>query len=122
MASKIKSLKALDFVKTIKGRNAKIDEAAATPVKKTNEYLANYLAKSLHPSCQYLKIAKIIDEQDGVKTYVFAPDYSHGTEKLAYFSAGQYLSVSLEIGDAKLTRPYSLASAPKSVFKTVNTV
>ena len=36
-----------------------------------------------------------------------------GTTALAWFSAGQYLSISLEIGNIKLSRPYSLSSSPR---------
>ena len=56
------------------------------------------------------KVAKIV-ENENVKTYYLEADHEKGTKALAYFSAGQYLSIELEIGPMKLSRPYSLASS-----------
>ncbi|MBO7155876.1 MAG: iron-sulfur cluster-binding domain-containing protein, partial [Clostridia bacterium] len=50
---------------------------------------------------------------DDVKTYTLVADVEEGTKAVAYFSAGQYLSVRLKIGDVELTRPYSISSSPK---------
>jgi len=48
-----------------------------------------------------------------MKSYVMTFDSEAGTNELAWFSAGQYLSITLEIGNHKLTRPYSISSSPK---------
>ena len=110
---KIKSLNPLDFTKVQPLRTAKIDQAPATPIPPIESYRANALAKALHPKTQYVKIAKIDEISSDVKTYTFVPDNEKGTNALAYFSAGQYVSVSLTIGEATINRPYSLCSSPK---------
>ena len=76
------------------------------------DYAANLTAWALHPECQYLKVNEIIEREAGAKTYVLGPDNEKGTEKLAYFRPGQFLSFYLEIGHSILTRPYSLCSSP----------
>lgn len=109
----IRSLSKFDFLKMIPARNQRIEEAPAKEVPPLESYKANELAKALHPAVQYLIVSEVIERGADVKTFVLTPDKEKGTKALAYFSAGQYLSVSLEIGGAKLTRPYSLSSSPK---------
>lgn len=80
----------------------------AAPAKEVSaDFKINAHAKRLHPDCQKMTIEKVIDHAGAdAKTYIFAADTA------AYFRAGQYLSVSLEIGGSVLTRPYSISSAP----------
>src|SRR5574344_1739201 len=108
----IRSLNKMDFTKTIPNREEKIAAAPLDDAKPLDAYIANRLAKALHPDAQYLKISKIIDEGGDSKTFVLVPD-GEKTKELAYFKAGSYLSISLTIGSTKLTRPYSLSSSPK---------
>ncbi|MCQ2479915.1 MAG: 2Fe-2S iron-sulfur cluster-binding protein [Clostridia bacterium] len=108
-----KGLTPFPFLGEVKTRVKKIEEAEATVPQSV--FNANILAKSLHPSVQFVKIAEVIDEVDA-KTFVFVPDKEKGTEKLAFFRAGQYVSVALDIGDAKLCKPYTLSSAPKTAL------
>ena len=75
----------------------------------TSQYGVNKLAKSLHPGVQHAVVDEIIDRKDA-KTFVLKAD------KLAYFRAGQYVSVKLKIGDATTARPYTLAASPKSAL------
>ena len=63
-----------------------------------------------------MKVAQILEQSADTKTFWLEADPARGTEKLAWFSAGQYLSVSLEIGTMKLTRPYSLSSSPREAL------
>ena len=93
-------------------RQAKIEAAPATAVRDISSYLPNQIAAALHPKEQHLKVAKIVEYGDA-KTFYLEANAEKGTEKLAWFSAGQYLSLTLEIGPMKLTRPYSLSSSPR---------
>lgn len=109
----LRSLNKMNFTKVIPTRNQIISEAPATVLPSLSSYKANEIAAALHPSCQYLKVAKVIDEVTDVKSFVLVPDVESGTQSLAYFSAGQYLSITLTIGSSVITRPYSISSSPK---------
>lgn len=106
-------LNPLKFTKMSKVRQEKIDAADAKNVPSLDSYLPNRIAKALHPTIQHVKIANIREHSADVKTFTFVPDEEKGTKALAYFSAGQYISVHLTIGEAKVSRPYSLSSSPK---------
>jgi ferredoxin-NADP reductase len=62
-------------------------------------------------------VAKIIEHSADVKTFWLEANADKGTKALAWFSAGQYLSISLEVGPVKMTRPYSLSSSPREALK-----
>ena len=113
---KLWKLNPMDFTKMTPTRQAKIDAAPATPVPPTDSYKPNQLANALHPKAQYLKVAKIVDRGGDAKSYYLEADAAKGTKALAWFSAGQYLSIDLTIGNMKLTRPYSLASSPREAL------
>ena len=102
---KLRKLNPMDFTKMTPARQAKIEAAPANPLPPTDSYKPNELANALHPSVQHLKVTMIIDHGNGVKSFRLSPNPAKGTESLAWFSAGQYLSLSLEIGPMKLTRP-----------------
>ncbi len=86
-----------------------------TPAKEiSGEFAINTKAKRLHPDVQTLKIVEIKDHaKAGAKTFVFEGKDSH----VAYFRAGQYLSVKEKIGESFVTRPYSISSSPKEALK-----
>ena len=107
------SLNPLDFSKNNKIRTEKIEAAPADKLPEADTYKPNQLANALHPEVQYLKVAKIKEEAGGARSFVLVPDRDKGTEALAWFSAGQYLSLELEVDGKKITRPYSLASSPR---------
>ena len=109
-------LNPMDFTKMNPTRQAKIAAAPAKKLPATESYVPNKLANALHPSKQFVKVAEIVAHSNDVKTYWLEADAAKGTEALAWFSAGQYLSVSLEIGTMKLTRPYSLSSSPREAL------
>lgn len=109
-------LNPMDFTKMNPTRQAKIEAAPAKALPTTDSYKPNQLAKALHPGVQHLKVAKIDAYSNDMKTFWLEADAAKGTEKLAWFSAGQYLSISLEVGPVKLTRPYSLSSSPREAL------
>ena len=102
------------FDQMIPNRRKIIEEAPDTLPK--YEYNANILAKSLHPKVQHVKVSAV-EELNGAKCYTLIPDKSRGTDKLAYFRAGQYISIQLNIGGSTLTRPYSLCGSPADALK-----
>ena len=104
----------LNEVKTRDEQIAKGDNSIPTSI-----YNPNVVSQELHPSVQFGIVNKVIEHKDA-KTYVIGPNVGKGTEKLAYFRAGQYVSVVVEPGNgAFLSRPYSLCSNPKDAFKGV---
>ena len=109
----LKSLGVGPFLGQVKLREKMIAEASDAP--SASIFNANILGKQLHPHVQYAKIAKVADHGDA-KSFTLVPDADKGTEQLAYFRAGQYVSVALDIGQAKLNKPYSLRSGPKDAL------
>lgn len=116
---KLWKLNPLRFTKMSPARQAKIEASPAKPLPSLDSYKPNQIANALHPKAQYLKVVKIKDEAGGAKSYYLAPNQEKGTEALAWFSAGQYVSVTLKIGDMTLTRPYSLASSPRESLENI---
>ena len=112
----LKGLGVGNFLKIDATRNAKIAEAPNTIPESV--YSANRLAASLHPHVQFVKVVEIID-RGSAKTFALAPNPEMGTTSLAYFRAGQYISVALKIGGATLCKPYSLCSGPKEALEGV---
>lgn len=51
------------------------------------------------------------------KRFVLEPDREAGTEALAAFRAGQYISVFLNVAGCTLTRAYSLSSTPRQAIE-----
>ncbi len=108
----LKSLKPSKFFSIVRERAARFRKASEKPI--AAEYPINALARKLHPDFQFVKIAKVEEHENcGAKTFTFVPDAEKGTDCLAYFSAGQYISVFLEINGLKMTRAYSLSSSPR---------
>ena len=105
----------LEFKNMLSKRRSIIDAASAAPLPKT--YAVNESARSLHPARQFLTVESVMERGADTKSFSLAPDPSAGTEKLAFFRAGQYLSVKLKIGDSVLTRPYSICSPPSDALK-----
>jgi len=76
----------------------------------------NRLAKQLHPDSQHLVIASIRDETETAKTFRMVADRGAGTEQPALFRAGQYLSLKVDVDGTRITRPYSISSAPSEAL------
>ena len=112
MASNLKSLKAKKFLSLLSGRQARFESAAAELPEISDQ--ASVIAKALHPKRQYLKVESVIDMAEDCKSFTLVPDLERGTETLAYFGAGKYLTVFETINDMPVTRAYSISSSPKA--------
>lgn len=112
--NELRSLSPLKFLTLSSIRKKKFAEAAETPIPK--EYPVNKLARRLHPVRQYVKVSQIIERAKDCKTYVFASDPERGTTELAYFAAGKYITVYLNIDGVPLKRAFSLCSSPKEAL------
>ena len=123
MAIKVKigligALDMLKFKNMAKVREKAIQAAPALEI--TADYAINNNAKALHPDYQELVVDKVIDHDGaGAKTFLMR---SKDGSPLAYFRAGQYLSLKLKIGESSVTRPYSISSSPKDALKGVVSV
>ena len=112
----ISSLNRGKFVAMIAKRLRVIGKSSDAPVKALEEYPANRLAAELHPAVQYLVVKDIIEHSPDMKSFLLAPDKARGTKELAWFSAGQYLTVALNVDGTTLCRPYSIASSPRDAL------
>ena len=117
MKPNLRSLNKMDFLKVVPNRQAKIEAAPAKKLPEAGSYKANALAAALHPIRQHLIVSEVIEQTPDTKSFVLIPDAEAGTKALAYFSAGQYLAVSLSIGDVKVSRPYSISSSPREALQ-----
>jgi len=72
----------------------------------------NRLAGQLHPKRQNLLIAGIREETHTTRTFRLVPDTEAGTRELAYFRAGQFLSLKVAVNGNRISRPYTISSAP----------
>ncbi len=103
----IGKLDMLRFKNMPKVREQAIQAAPATPLPKT--LTTNEKAKTRHPAKQEVVVSEIRQNGADAKTIVLkTPDGS----PLAYYRAGQYISVSVPIGGTVTTRSYSLCSSP----------
>ena len=103
----------LAFKNLVSDRKKIIEKASSKPIGEDPIY---QLVQDLHPKKQYLKISEIIDETKSTKTFKLIPDPNSETKKLAYFRAGQYLSLKVEVNGVSITRPYSLSSSPSDAL------
>lgn len=111
----IDTLDPMRFMARLEERRQKAAVAPAVPLPK--EYGVNNLAQRLHPAKQFLKVSEVIERSTDCKSFVLTADRERGTEELAYFSAGQYLTIFLNIGSMHLTRAYSISSSPKEALE-----
>lgn len=102
------------FTKLVPNRKKRFEKASSEPITKDP---MNELAVRLHPIRQYLVISEIKDETKSTKTFKLTPDPDSNTKELAYFRAGQYLSLKVQVNGVAITRPYSIASTPSDVLK-----
>lgn len=75
-------------------------------------FAVNSTANFLHPQVQFLKVKQVAEIADDTRAYLLEPDTFHGTAKLAYFRPGQSISIKLNIGNAVVTRAYTICSSP----------
>ena len=95
---------------------------AATPATWARKLLppdhpgrARRLANALHPPIQHVVVAEIT-EREFAKSYRLVPDKEKGTEKLAVFRAGQYITLKLSVDGRTIWKPYSIQSGPGDVL------
>ena len=99
----------LAFRGLVPKRQKRIKKSAPQPVGLDP---MNRLARQLHPERQQLVIADIRDETATTKTYRLVAGPGSETRELAYFRAGQYESLTVPVNRVRITRPYSISSAP----------
>ena len=104
----------MSFMGLLSMRKEKIDAGETKPLPGT--YTVNEKAKTLHPKEQYLIISKVTQHGSDAKSFELIPNTAEGTKGCAYFRAGQYISVLLDIDRAKVSRPYSIRSGQKDAL------
>jgi len=96
----------LAFKNLISKRSKLIQKASNLP---KNDPIKN-LSRKLHPEKQTLVISEIREETKSTKTIRLISESDE--KKTAYFRAGQYLSLKVQINGTIITRPYSISSSP----------
>jgi ferredoxin-NADP reductase len=90
-------------------RKKRFAKASARPLP---VHPVNELAQQIHPSKLHLVVTEIREETKTTKTFKLAPASESETRELPCFRAGQYLSLKVKVDGARITRPYSISSAP----------
>ena len=98
----------LHFKQMVPRRRAMLQAGSLDPI--TSVYAVNRLAQSLHPKRQKAVVSAIIPRKDA-NTYVLKAD------KLAYFRAGQYVSVKLRIGTPSRPGPTRWRPRPRAPWR-----
>lgn len=113
--SVLKGLGVGDFLGEVKLREKHIADAEAADIQSI--FNSNVLAEKLHPNVQFAKVSKIIDH-GSAKEFELVPDKEKGTESLAFFRAGQYISIAIEDKEKGIntTRPYTICSGPNEAL------
>jgi hypothetical protein len=117
--SGLRKLNMMDFTTLIPVRESKIEAAKAEKLPEIDSYKANQIANALHPAVQNLVVSEVAEINADAKLYTLSPDSEKGCLKLAYFSAGQYLSIKLKIDAAITSRPYTICSSPSDSLKGI---
>ena len=112
MASPVKSLSARKFFPMLGNRQSRFEKGEANVPESTDG--ARSIALALHPERQYLKVSEVTERASDCKSFKLVPDTEKGTEKLAYFGAGKYLTVFETVGGIPISRAYSISSSPKN--------
>ena len=109
---KLAKLDRSSFIKSMGGR-IKVLASGTKDVKPLMwTYRPNQVAGELHPDSQSLTVREIIVHSKDTRSYILG-SAKRQRKKVAWFSAGQYLCIALRVGDAELTRPYSISSSPR---------
>ena len=105
----LNSLDPRKFMEIVPAREKNI-AMAGSALDGTESY-ANKLARSLHPKIQHMVVYSVEKHNPMVRSYVLK--MVDPLARPAFFSAGQYISVHLEINGKQLRRPYSISSSPE---------
>lgn len=100
-----------DFPSLEKEREKIIHSSSSKPIN--TDFAVNKLAEKLHPQTQYVKVAKVISENEDVQTFVLVPNKDYGTLELAPFLPGQYISICVEINGGIYKRPMTISCSPR---------
>lgn len=111
--SALKGLGVGPFLNEVEERNHHIDAADTTPPQSI--FNANKIAAKLHPHYQVGRITKIKEHKDA-KEFLFEGVKGRGTNGMAYFRAGQFVSVVIPFNDHITCRPYTICSGPKDAL------
>ena len=99
----------LDFKNLPLRRDKAIESAEDKDIQ--TDFPINSNARALHPAVQRMVVSRIIERgASDARTLILTTEDG---KPAAWFRAGQYVSVSLKIGDSCVTRPYSISSSPK---------
>jgi ferredoxin-NADP reductase len=90
-------------------RRKRFAKASSRPL---SEHPVNELARRLHPPKLQLVVSEIREETATTRTFKLAPAAGSEIAELPCFRAGQYLSLKVAVEGARITRPYSISSAP----------
>jgi NAD(P)H-flavin reductase len=112
----LQNLRKIDFKDLKSVREKKISMANETLCEYSFNK-ANQLADVLHPSIQHLVVSDIIEQNNEAKIYVLTRDTVKGTDRIAYFSAGQYISIFLKIDTIYTNHPFLICSSPNDSLK-----
>lgn len=80
---------------------------------------SNRLAKLMHPARQAMVISEVTPVSQSMNTYVMKAADGH---ELAYFEAGAYMPVFVDVDGNEIERPYSLSSSPKQAEDGLYTI
>ena len=94
----------LRYTKMVPKRRKALEEGSSKPLPKS--YRVNETARVLHPGYQSARVVAVKEEAEGMKTLVLE------TERPLYFRAGQYVTLSAQVGESFVSRPYAISSAP----------
>lgn len=103
------------FLEMSNDRRKIIDDTPATPLPKT--YGVNELSKSLHPNFIPAKIISITEVCNNIKTLRL--ESISENRRFPYFKAGQFITLSCNVGNSFVTRPYSISSSPMEAMKGI---
>lgn len=99
----------LAFQGLSKQRQKHIARASARPMP---VHPVNQLVQQIHPDRLRLVIESVKDETRSTRTFRLVPDRASGFLTLPPFRAGQYLSLKVAANGVRITRPFSISSAP----------
>ena len=106
------SIKVKGFLKDVGGasRVTKLREenfAKGSPIPDPKDPIRE-LADKLHPESMQVRVVDIREASPSSRVYRFESVDGH----IPVFQSGQYVNFRLEIGESKLSRPYTISSAP----------
>lgn len=90
-------------------KDASVEPSLQDPMKE--------LSANLHPASFQLVITAIKENSKTVRTYRMKLTQNSTIKELPVFRAGQYLSIKVDLDEVKVTRPYSICSAPSDIKK-----